>query len=369
MQVEGLFDIPPTERSEVVLRASLPIEDKPWSIGLIVGPSGSGKTSIAREVFGDAFTVSYSWPENKSVVDGFPSSMGTKAVVGLLSSVGFSSPPSWLRPFRCLSTGEQFRATVARALAEQPDLTVLDEFTSVVDRTVARVSSAAVAKAVRANKRRLVAVSCHYDIIEWLSPDWILDTVDRSFQWRELQRRPPVQLEIRRVSTDAWDIFGHHHYLTTTLHRNTICFLATVEDRPAAFTGVLAFPHADRPGWREHRTVCLPDFQGIGIGNALSEYVASLFRASRKPYRSTTSHPAMIAHRARSPLWSMVRTPSLQNSNRRPRAGMTAVVRHWRQGGVKRLTATFEYVGPARRDDATGFLSDVRSLRRSLASG
>lgn len=64
--------------------------------------------------------------------------MGIKDIVGLLSSVGFSSPPSWVRPFRVLSTGEQFRVTMARTLAEMPDLAVVDEFTSVVDRTVAR---------------------------------------------------------------------------------------------------------------------------------------------------------------------------------------------------------------------------------------
>lgn len=47
------------------------------------------------------------------------------------------------------------------------------------------------------------------------------------------------------------------------------------ENRPAAFAGVLPFPHPIRPGWREHRLVCLRDFQGVGIGIALSESIAS----------------------------------------------------------------------------------------------
>jgi len=44
MQLEGLFDVPPSERSETRWSVHLPIEEKPWQIGLIVGASGSGKT-------------------------------------------------------------------------------------------------------------------------------------------------------------------------------------------------------------------------------------------------------------------------------------------------------------------------------------
>ena len=34
------------------LNADLPLEDKEWSIGVVVGPSGSGKTSIGRALWG-----------------------------------------------------------------------------------------------------------------------------------------------------------------------------------------------------------------------------------------------------------------------------------------------------------------------------
>jgi ABC-type Mn2+/Zn2+ transport system ATPase subunit len=82
-------------------------------------------------------------------------------ITALLSSVGFSSPPSWLKPFHVLSNGEQFRVTLARILAEAPELAVVDEFTSVVDRTVAQIGSHALAKTVRAGNRCFVAVSAH----------------------------------------------------------------------------------------------------------------------------------------------------------------------------------------------------------------
>jgi ABC-type Mn2+/Zn2+ transport system ATPase subunit len=121
MQLEGLFDVPPTKQSTERWSADLPLDAKPWSIGAIVGPSGAGKSTIARELFGDQLVSGHDWPTDKSVVDGFPAGMSIKDITALLSSVGFSSPPAWLRPFGVLSTGQQFRVTLARALAEAGD--------------------------------------------------------------------------------------------------------------------------------------------------------------------------------------------------------------------------------------------------------
>ncbi len=376
-QLEGMFDVQPSECSEMRWEVALPLEERDWQIGLVVGPSGCGKTTIARELFGEAMVSGFDWPHDKSIVDAFPSSMGIKDVVGLLSSVGFSSPPSWLRPFRVLSNGEQFRVTIARALAEQPALAVIDEFTSVVDRTVARIGSAAIARTIRRSKKRLVAVSCHYDIIDWLAPDWIYDPSANEFQWRCLSARverpagperrgpcrPPVCLEIARVHRAAWQIFKQHHYLSRELNKSARCFVAFVVDgaeacsgrpdatptvraalRPAAFTAVLHAPDALGGYWREHRTVCLPDFQGVGIGNALSEFVAALFVAPDsqgriKRYCSRTSHPAMIRHRANSPLWTMLGGLSFSRKHTSQYAAFN------RSAALHRLTAGFRFVG------------------------
>jgi len=93
---------------------------------LIVGPSGCGKTTLAKELFGDGIVQGYDWPANQSVVDGFPDKLGIREITALLSKVGFSSPPAWLRPFRTLSYGEQFRSTLARSLAASTGTVVID---------------------------------------------------------------------------------------------------------------------------------------------------------------------------------------------------------------------------------------------------
>jgi ABC-type ATPase with predicted acetyltransferase domain len=57
--------------------------------------------------------------------------------------------PAWLRPYPVLSNGERFRAGLARLVCEQPGEAVVDEFTSVVDRQIARLGALAFAKAWR----------------------------------------------------------------------------------------------------------------------------------------------------------------------------------------------------------------------------
>jgi ABC-type ATPase involved in cell division/GNAT superfamily N-acetyltransferase len=346
--IEELFDIPLADNSAVEWDVDIPIEDFEWSVGVIAGPSGCGKSTIANEIFRGSVITSYSdWPKDEAIVEAFPADMTAADVASLLSSVGFSSPPSWFRPYHVLSSGEQFRATAARALAESQNFVVIDEFTSVVDRTAAKIGSCAVAKITRRMKKRLVAVTCHYDVIPWMQPDWVYQPHLRKFTRRLVQRRPSIELEITRTTPESWDLFKKHHYLNQKLnHRGARCFVAYAGNRPAAFAAALPFPHPTSPGWREHRTVCLPDFQGVGIGNALSDYVASLMAATGKPYRSVTAHPGMIWSRQRSYKWRTVRGPY-------KRRIVTGAPR-W-DFSVRRTVASFEYRGPVNYDDAKSF--------------
>lgn len=343
LQLQGMFDVPPSERSELTWDVALPLDERPWSIGLIVGPSGCGKSTIARELFGDHVVGGHEWPEDRSLLDAFPEGISIKEIALLLSSVGFSSPPSWLRPFRVLSNGEQFRASIARTLAENPELSVIDEFTSVVDRTVAQIGSAAVAKTVRRRGARFIAVSCHYDIQDWLDPDWVYEPAVNKFSWRSLQGRPPISLTIARVPASSWAMFKKHHYLSADLHRTATCFVAFLGDRPAAFHAYLNFVGKlvdARPAMRVHRSVCLPDFQGVGIGNAVSDYLASMWAGLGYRVFLNSGHPAVIAGAIRSRDWLCVTAPK-----HRPGDGGKFAARRKSSRSVLRFTASFEYRG------------------------
>jgi len=219
-------------------------------------------------------------------------------------------------------------------------IAVCDEFTSVVDRAVAQVGSAAVAKAVRARKLRFVAVSCHDDVEDWLQPDWVLRPGEGIFTWRSLQRRPSISLEVSRCGSQAWKLFAPHHYLSGALGSGSVCFLATWDGRPVAFSAWLPFVGAGPLARREHRTVVLPDFQGVGVGSALSDLVASMWKGLGYVARSTTTHPAFKKARLRSPHWRLARAPSLAGGRE---TGRFKRLRH----ADTRLTTGWEYVGEA----------------------
>ena len=170
-------------------RGSLPVEDFDWQIGIIVGRSGSGKTSIAKELFLDAYVRGFEY-KSRCVLDDFPKDLETLEVTRMLCSVGFASPPDWLKSYDCLSQGEKMRVDVARSLCLDKPLVVFDEFTSVVDREIAKVSAFAISKAVRRSKKKFIAVTCHYDVVDWLDPDWVFCTDTMEFSRKKEFGRP-----------------------------------------------------------------------------------------------------------------------------------------------------------------------------------
>lgn len=339
IQTAGMFDftLPDESRSSWHIRFELP---EKWNIGLIVGASGSGKTTLAKKIFSDFLVERWEWSEHQSIIDDFPKEMSIKEITELLSSVGFSSPPAWLRPFFALSNGEQFRVFIARTLAERRDIAVVDEFSSIVDRTVAQIGSSAIQKAVRKRDQKFVAISCHFDILSWLEPDWVFNTsTGEFFSGRYLHQRPNIEVKIFRVHHSLWQQFRQHHYLNTDLKRGASCFAAFIHEKPVAFSAWIYFPHPRRSDMKiEHRTVVLPDYQGIGIGNHLSAVIASLWKALGYTSISTTSHPGMIQHRRKSSQWQLTRLGRNSSSGKN-----SSIKRH----ATTRFTASFKYIGKA----------------------
>lgn len=99
---------------------NIDIEGKDWNVGLIVGGSGTGKSTIAKQCFADNYIKGYEYSA-KSVIDDMPKDKGIKDIEKVFTSVGFASPPSWLKPYDVLSNGEKMRVDLARSILEDTD--------------------------------------------------------------------------------------------------------------------------------------------------------------------------------------------------------------------------------------------------------
>ena len=267
-----------------------------FQIGLIVGASGSGKSSILKTI---GTPKEVTWNPDKAVCSHFGSA---KEAQDKLGAVGLNSVPSWLKPYHVLSMGEKFRADLARSLE---DNAIIDEFTSVVDRNVAKSCSNAIARHIRKDGlKNVVFASCHYDIIEWLQPDWVFDTTVNRLIVGRGSDRPQIKLEVVPCTTEAWAIFCNHHYLSASINKSAWCWFVVWEGKIIGFTSAISYPSGTvKLAWREHRTVIFPDFQGLGIGVKVSDAIGEMFKQWGRRYFSKTSHTRMGEYRNQSVKW------------------------------------------------------------------
>jgi len=352
-RVKGLFDLPSATSREFRLSMDLDLSGSDWGIGVITGASGSGKSQLARELYGNVIEPeSMRWSAS-SILDDFREDLSVDEITSALTAVGFSSTPNWLCPYSVLSLGERFRVVVARALveADADHPLVIDEFTSVVDRIVAKVCATAIAKAVRLRSQRMVAVTCHRDVIPWLNPDWVIDLDTRRCLPRSIESRPSIILRLYPAQRDAWGMFRHAHYLSGDLHKSSQCWVASVElddriERMAAFLAYL--PALGMAGWkRQHRVVVLPDFQGIGVGSQLQDMAAErVWEQDHRRVRATGSSPAMISHRRGHPeAWKLVSKPQIVKRSYSALNGPRGV-----RNSAGRLTTSWEYIPQSLRE-------------------
>jgi hypothetical protein len=114
-QLSGMFDVPLQAESIENFEVELPPDDDAWQIGVIVGPSGSGKSTVSGYRWPANIYRGREWPSDRAVIDCF-GERSVKEITTMLSAVGFSSPPNWLRPYAVLSNGEKFRCDLAYSL-------------------------------------------------------------------------------------------------------------------------------------------------------------------------------------------------------------------------------------------------------------
>jgi ABC-type lipoprotein export system ATPase subunit len=337
------FDIQNKNESNVIVEANLEHLPKDWNIGVVYGGSGTGKTTILKNYFKKEMDKSY-FDNSKSLISNFDW-LEPKDATFLLSAMGLSSVPTWLRPFNTLSNGEQYRANLAYIVgsAKENEVILIDEYTSVVDRDVAKAMSNALQKYIRRTNKRIVLASCHFDIMEWLQPDWIYSPSKGRLEIAPSLRQPKIELQIVRCRYETWNLFKQHHYLTEDLNKAATNYIVLWNDKPICFIGVLPFPGVgDEKTRRISRIVVLPDFQGLGLGKSILNYISSLYAKNESTMYIRTMSPALGLALAKDSNWiatsSNLKIPG-QDSNGRKM--------------IERPSYSYKYIGIISNDDTS----------------
>ena len=360
-----MFDVPLAEKATERFQVELPDRDEAVAHRPDRRPVGQRQEhGRAASFFGDELYHGAEWPADRAVIDCF-GELPVRQVVELFTAVGFSSPPSWVKPYQVLSGGERFRCDLARALATGcrvasrgvasterqrrtptrdsnsrtcPSSSSTNSPASSIA-TSPRSCSAAIAKGIRRGHIpcRFVAVTCHYDVAEWLEPIGCSTWPRASLQRRRL-RRPTIELEIHRCRLAAWQLFARHHYLSGSLAVGARCYLATWNGEPVTFCATLPVI-AKKNHRRFTRIVTLPDYQGMGIGMRVVAAVADA--ASR---RGTADQRHQQPSGADPPLPPLAAVEDGEREESRADRRAARAVSGYRSA-AGRAVVSFEYVG------------------------
>jgi GNAT superfamily N-acetyltransferase len=100
-------------------------------------------------------------------------------------------------------------------------------------------------------------------------------------------------------------MFRQYHYLNGTLGAGVRCYAALYQGKPVGFIAVAAV-RMKAKYYRVSRLVVLPDYQGIGVGKKLLNFVAKLYASQTKiPFYILTSNPQIIRGDMRN--WEVMR--------------------------------------------------------------
>ena len=138
-------------------------------------------------------------------------------------------------------------------------------------------------------------------------------------------------------------MFRQYHYLNGTLGAGVRCYTAIYQGKPVAFIAVAAV-RMKAKYYRVSRLVVLPDYQGIGVGKRLLNFIADLYTNQTKmPFYILTSNPQII--RGNMHNWKIARLGHASKGKENSR------INNEIKGSLsrKRITVSLQYIQSAKK--------------------
>ncbi len=150
-------------------------------------------------------------------------------------------------------------------------------------------------------------------------------------------------------SKDLWRIFRSHHYLSGDFNKAAKFYLIYWDDVLVAMASMLTMPSGTvKYAYRQHRLVVLPDFQGLGIGTKINDFLAKYYVDRGYKYFIRTTHVRLKNHLSKLPDWKGTSTNGKLRSVKSIDEGIQKQKKGLAHTGIigdRRVAASFEYLG------------------------
>lgn len=329
-KVINLFDLDTEEKLSHRLNITADVESD-YQIGFIFGASGSGKTTLAKKIYGNFESELESIDYSKNIISQMNQELTFDSCSKILNAIGLSSYPCWIKPLSSLSNRQRSRALIAYQFSFK-DFIVIDEFTSLVDRETAKAMSYSISKYIRNSNKKVIFISCHYDVIDWLNPCFIIDCnkqeyIDRRVLWQSFKREEKLKFDIKQCDRSEWKNFSKYHYLSSQQPvGHFYCFGLFLNKKQVgfcAFSNYVPKRKNKKMILHSNRLVLLPEFQGLGIGLKFVDNCASYLKDKGYEIYAKFSSIPMYKARIKSSRWElisikrdMIRKSALNNKSR-----------------------------------------------------
>lgn len=143
---------------------------------------------------------------------------------------------------------------------------------------------------------------------------------------------------------DVWRVFREHHYLSGDMNKACKMYLLYWGEVLVGMASVLPIPNGTlKFGMRQHRLVILPDYQGLGFGTKINDFMAKYFYDNGYKYFIRTTHIRLGNHLSNDIKWK----ETSSNNKVRSDSGMnySLISGCTADKGDKRKAYSFEYVG------------------------